>query len=80
MNQNNGGNAGKLGGGGGGQKRWACTSVCCLAVTMEHMVTYQGIKCVPIKIITDRARKGVASMWYSKLLTRATEMAKMIKN
>ena len=50
---------------------------CCVAVVMEHLVTYKGIKYVPIKVITGPAKKWVTSMWFSKLWTMAIKMEKM---
>ena len=77
INRKNGGGRGKIGG--NGEKQCVCISVCCLPVPMEHLATYQGIKYVPMKVITDPARKWVTSMWYPKLLTGAIKMETMTK-
>ena len=44
-----------------------------------YLVTYQGVKYVPIKVMTDPARNGIKLAWYSKLLTRAIRMGNMTK-
>ena len=50
-----------------------------LIATMEHIVTHKGIKYVPVKVLTDPARKWVTSSWFSKLLGRAVKSNKMKK-